>query len=73
MTITELLEHADRLESDLLHKRAEIERREFSPYSKETLTRQCDALGARVSELRHTCAVLQVREAVAAGNAVLAA
>lgn len=73
MTIDELLEHADRLEDDLRHKRREIREHHHSTYTEETLLRQCDALGNRVSQIRHDCAVLQVRAAVAAGNAALAA
>jgi hypothetical protein len=73
MTVDELLEHADRLEADLRHKRREIRDNNHSTYNQETLLRQCDALGNRVSEIRRQCGVLQVRTAVTAGTAVFAA
>lgn len=73
MTVEELLEHADRLEADLRHKRREVRESNHSTYDEETLIRQCDALGNRVSEIRRQCRVLQVRAAVAEGTTALAA
>jgi hypothetical protein len=73
MTIEELLEHADRLEADLLHKRREIRSSDGAcPYSRETLTQQCDALSARVSEIRRRCAALVQERAMTVGVALAA-
>jgi len=73
MTVEELLEHADRLEADLVSKRREIRSGcQSGPYSRETLLRQCDALGNRVSEIRRQCAAIVQERAVAVGVALAA-
>lgn len=59
MTVDELLEHADRLEADLIHKQREIRTGAHSPYSKATLSRQIEALQDRVDEIRRQCAAIE--------------
>jgi hypothetical protein len=58
MTVEELLEHADRLEADLVHKRREINESTRTIYSKTTLSRQIAALQDRVDEIRRECVQL---------------
>lgn len=51
LTVTELKEHAHRLQDDLAHKRREIRNRDFNTYDRATLLRQCTALENRVGEI----------------------
>lgn len=51
MTVDEVREHALRIREDLEHKRREIRRREFHPYDRATLVRQCAALSDRLDEI----------------------
>lgn len=72
MSVEELLEHADRLEGDLLHKEREIRSRSFHSYNEETLSCQCTALRDRVSEIRRQCAAIVQARAEAVGVALAA-
>jgi hypothetical protein len=60
MTVTELIQHANRLAADLTHKRREIREHNYSTYTEATLVRQCEALEARVAEILRQCDVLTV-------------
>jgi hypothetical protein len=55
MTAGELLEHAERLQEDLDHKRHQIRNGDLTTTARAGLLTQINALADRVDEIQHQC------------------
>lgn len=55
LSVQEILDHAERLEGELISKRRQIAVDRISPTERRVLLRQIDALAARVEEIKKAC------------------